>query len=708
MSTAFPSDAGPEPTRIISVAKITRGHSCALCQQRKVRCDGQRPCSNCVKARVECKTSEATSRRKRKLPEEDILARLKRYEDVIIKHGLKVEDGDGVGGEPSGEHRTSKKTSEAYRSSYASEDDGKLIVERGHSRYIESRTWTALSDEIQSSIYTHNGSSEDDAIDSHGRHYLGHGSLLFRHPTINDTLFSSHPEPVQIFRLWQAFVDNVNPLVKILHVPTVQQLIVEASGSLENISASMEALMFAIYHSSLVSLRNEDCESIMGEARATLLARYSTATQQALTNAGVLRTSNLMVLQALLLYLLSIRQYCDPDTLWIFAGVAVRIGQRIGLHRESDSLKISIFENEIRRRLWLQILILDNKSAQMSGTAAGVYDSSEALWRPLNINDCDLYPSMKELPAEHTGVTEMLFCCIRYEVGLFMRQSESWRVSEVSVIVKDKAIDELENRLDQKYLKYCDPSIPLHLLSSLMAKTAICRMRLMAHHPRHKSADMPRSEKDMLFSLSLKMIEYDSISHASEDIRRYLWHVNVFFQVEALIYILSELCYRPSGELVDRAWQQVGLAYDNHPDMVSDTHNLLYLAIGDLALKAWEKRADGTADTNGIYQMMMTPRFISSLKSRRESKAAQNATTQWSVVAPRDRTSNFEGKSQANVADRVMNRNQLSGIGIGSDPSSAAGDIGLDISHVDWDLWQTLLEGSEPLMFDGSGRQLFR
>ncbi|KAK9330883.1 fungal-specific transcription factor domain-containing protein [Lipomyces starkeyi] len=702
MSMTASTDPGPEVSRIVSVAKVTRGHSCALCQQRKVRCNGEKPCSSCIKAGVECMTPATSRRRKRKLPEEDVLLRLRRYEQVIIKHGLKVEDGDCEN--PSDEQRmATKETHKASRPSGSRIDNGKMIVGQGNSRYIESHPWTALSDEIQDSRYIDQGSSEDETVDSLAGHYPECGSLLFGRLMINNAVSSSHPQPVQILQMWQTFIDNVNPLVKLLHAPTVQQLIVEASGRLDKLSGSTEALMFAIYHSSVVSLRDEDCESMMGESRSVLLARYSTATQQALINAGVLRTANLMVLQALTLYLLSIRQHYDPDSLWILAGIAMRIGQRIGLHRESASSKLSIFEAEIRRRLWWQILILDNRSAQLSGAASGLeaYDFSEAL-RPLNINDCDLSPAMKELPAEHTGVTEMLFCSVRYEFGVFIRQSESWKATAVSMQVKDKAIDELENCLEQKYLRYCDPSIPLHLLSSLLARTAVCQMRLIAHDPRQypdKGANMPQSEKDMLFSTSLKMIEYDNLAHATKSIQGYLWHVNVFFELDAFIYILSELRTRLAGELVDRAWQQVNLVYDYHPEMITDTRNALYFAIGNVAVKAWEKRVASAEHTQGIYQLT-TPRFISALHLQRKAESAPKYP---STAVPKGRTDYVDGESVATFPDQG-NEHQWSDISIGRDPSLIPRYMPLDISPMDWEHWQTLFEGCEAPMFDGSGQ----
>lgn len=93
-----PEGAPPAPP----TPKITRGHSCVLCQQRKVKCDRQKPCSNCIKARAECVPSAPTvpRRRRRKLSEQDLAARLRRYEHLLKKHGVKVEDDEDAPEEP--------------------------------------------------------------------------------------------------------------------------------------------------------------------------------------------------------------------------------------------------------------------------------------------------------------------------------------------------------------------------------------------------------------------------------------------------------------------------------------------------------------------------------------------------------------------------------------------------------------------------------
>lgn len=79
----------PEPAAM----KLTRGHSCVLCQQRKVRCDKQKPCANCVKAQVECRVvpPQPPRRRKKKPHERDLIDRLRKYESLLSQHGVNFE-----------------------------------------------------------------------------------------------------------------------------------------------------------------------------------------------------------------------------------------------------------------------------------------------------------------------------------------------------------------------------------------------------------------------------------------------------------------------------------------------------------------------------------------------------------------------------------------------------------------------------------------
>ena len=152
---------------------------------------------------------------------------------------------------------------------------------------------------------------ESEDFDSHA------DTLVFGTAT-RRRLTDVHPDPVQLFKLWQIFLDNVNPVTKIIHAPTLQQRILAACGDLSSVSKELEALMISIYCAAVTSLKDDDVQKEFGEPREKLLRRYRQGAQQALINAGVLKTSDMMVLQALILFIVSL--LC---TLFVVLGVAI-------------------------------------------------------------------------------------------------------------------------------------------------------------------------------------------------------------------------------------------------------------------------------------------------------------------------------------------------------------------------------------------------
>jgi hypothetical protein len=108
-----------------------------------------------------------------------------------------------------------------------------------------------------------------------------------------------------MLRLWQIFLENFNPLVKLLHYPSAQQTISAAISDYTKLEASTEAFLFSISLCAVTTLSDEECLEQIGEARSTLLVRYAEATQQALANAQFLKSTDIIILQSLTLYLVS-------------------------------------------------------------------------------------------------------------------------------------------------------------------------------------------------------------------------------------------------------------------------------------------------------------------------------------------------------------------------------------------------------------------
>ena len=136
--------------------------------------------------------------------------------------------------------------------------------------------------------------------------YEGNDLLLFGSRKTNVDLSTLHPEQVQIFRLWQIYIENVDPLLKVTHTPTLQARIIDAASGVANISPTLEALMFGVYCASTLSLVEDECRTLFKSPKEDLLKSYQFGCQQALLKCGVLRTSDRDCLTALYLYLVSL------------------------------------------------------------------------------------------------------------------------------------------------------------------------------------------------------------------------------------------------------------------------------------------------------------------------------------------------------------------------------------------------------------------
>ena len=114
-----------------------------------------------------------------------------------------------------------------------------------------------------------------------------------------------HPGSIQIIQLFQIYLDNVNPLLKLTHTQSSQGRIIEAASNTLHIGRELEALMFAIYCMAITSMTDMQCQTMFNSTKTNLLTGYQFACQQALAKSEFLRTINRDCLTALYLYLVS-------------------------------------------------------------------------------------------------------------------------------------------------------------------------------------------------------------------------------------------------------------------------------------------------------------------------------------------------------------------------------------------------------------------
>ena len=527
------------------------------------------------------------------------------------------------------------------------------------------------------------------------------------------------------------FVHNVDPLTKLVHVPSLQPRIERAVVDMQSTPKSFEALLFAIYSAAVMSLKEGECKQCFNEPRKALLSRYTSATKAALSRAKFMGTANLVVLQALVLHIISVRDIYDPRTLWTLSGIAMRIAECMGLQRDGSTLHLPPFESEIRRRIWWQLKMNDARTAEMTGLPKfrGFFGEEHSPHPPANVNDDELYYGMPALPTESTRVTDMIFCVVRSEFPSLLRRfsakipqydmsSRMWDkyASKGDMKGTDDLMTELEENLETKYLRYCDPSNPLQLMVMLVARSAMNVGRFVAHHPRRWASEeqTPESERQHVWNLSIKLLEQYNMM---QSIPRFSWHAAYFMQWNSFIHILDTLLARPLKEDAAKTWQSIDSAYESTPEMVSNMKKPIHVAVGNLCLKAWAAR-EAALKANG-QPVLNVPEYIIQLRKQREeaSNRRQLRRNQDKVGGgrpgdaasgqPMNTTKSITAPLEPNALPQLTNADQPQDSNIASWYNDGVDDglFGMPASMMDMDSYYMLaqnnnLEGTTDQYFD--------
>ncbi|KAG8533755.1 uncharacterized protein KY384_001496 [Bacidia gigantensis] len=612
--------------------------SCVTCRKRKVRCDKKHPCSNCSKANSECifPGPGRAPRRSRKPQDTELLARLRRLEGVVQGLGKGVDDGVDIpstgglsseldGCQVSGEGDV-KKTNAMYPEipgefdprKVKNEDEGangvvkefgRLVVDEGRSRYVSNKFWTSLSEEV-TELRDILDDPTDDEYDfpspgSGSSASTNQHSFLFGYHSTAFSLRSCHPAPEHIPIYWTIFKNNVDPVLKLLHTPSTEAIVLKAAEHLDRISKGLEALMFSIYFASVTSLSAEDCLAVLGVDKHASLQRYRFAVEQAFARANFLNTQDFTVLQAMLLFLTCVRRADDTRYVWTMTGLLLRLAQALGIHRDGRQFQLSPLQTELRRRFWWHLLSLDVRASEDQGCDPSMVEQAFDTKFPMNINDAEIDSTMKEPPVEHEGATEMTFDLIRFEVSTTVRRLSyvpsgpgpcRLRNAVLSLEDKEKMIENLHQHIEKKYLEHCNTAVePLHWVSATVARLIMAKMWLVVHHPFQRSdggEGLPQETKDRLFHTSIEVIEFARLLETEKTTLKWGWLFRTYVQWHALAYVLSSLCNRTSGPDVDRAWLVIEGAFNEwNQHFGSSQRGMLWKPLRKLMARARAERA---------------------------------------------------------------------------------------------------------------------
>jgi len=251
---------------------------------------------------------------------------------------------------------------------------------------------------------------------------------------------------------------------------------------------------------------------------------------------------------------------------WILNGLAIRLAQSIGLHRDGLNFKLSSFDSEMRRRLWWQIWAIDSRAAEDHGIMSTSFDASSDIALPSNLDDSELFHTMTELPTVRAKFSQMTYTLIAMETGRAMRQLHHTVISSdalPSESTRKKTVRKITAHIEE-YLQNCNPNIPIQKAALRIAHLMLRKFDFVTSQQWLNRSDPERREAQAteenlinaceILELNLE-IQFDDI------LRSFRWAFETYPQYHLLLYVLWHLCVKPVGPTVVRAWKAVNATF---------------------------------------------------------------------------------------------------------------------------------------------------
>ncbi|KAK4065045.1 transcriptional regulator family: Fungal Specific TF [Trichoderma aggressivum f. europaeum] len=647
------------------LVKSQRILACVLCHQRKIKCNRKFPCNNCTKTQARCEPAMlAPRRRRRKIPPPELVDQLRVYESLLRANNIKfdhlrkykistndspvVEDADYL-------NQEKERLNDANPAAGA---DSETVYEAKNYWYTVNRSYRDNdSDTSYDDVRDNPIKTTWDLI------YHENDQLLFGARQEPADLSSLHPNTVQIFRLCHLFIENVNPLLQVVHAPSLQSCIIEAADNVLNIEPNFEALMFGIYSMAVASLTDEDCINLFGTARSILLQQYHRGSQEALLNARFLRTDNRNCLTALFLHLLSIRPKMDPRSVSSMLGIALRTAQRIGLDNESDLAKCDVVEAEMRRRLWWALVLFDTRICELIDTKKTALTPTWDCRIPLNVNESELRTGLRDGPRTQTRVSDSIFVVVRGVIADFIRHSSFYlnftnpamnaatKTPSTKSGGEGSEVDVFEKELEEKYLQLCDPEIPLQFMTIWTARGFLAKYRIIE---RLSTLDGPigDAQRDALSLMAVDMIACDSKIMTSPIVQSFLWLIQMYhFPFTAYIQLLQDLKRRPASSIAAQAWSKIDENYTARLFFQENTKSPFYQMVSQMILQSWDARQ---AKPNDQVQLVTTPGIVSYLKSNTSLYQIENLKSLHNISIPIANFTNSNNPTAENLPMKMQ------------------------------------------------------
>ncbi|KAF2635345.1 hypothetical protein P280DRAFT_484721 [Massarina eburnea CBS 473.64] len=467
--------------------------SCGPCRHRKLKCNRGHPCDNCTKRgdspsctyatpgnrkRTGASTGAATS-------PDDMQNRIDRLEGLVLslmtngaqsagpqaaqaaiansmsngsdEHHFDVQNGpesipeEDVGDESEVEHVT--------------KSIGVMKVDNNRAVFASEAHWYAILGEIsevknyfsehkkqyEDQLKRYKATHEDD--NNLGTAFLFGGNK----PMSAAELLARFPPKPTADLLVSRYFNTYDPGIHIIHGPTFQKQYDSHWLSPDESPVIWLGLVYAMMCIALQSYTRAGDEppEYRGQSWA-MSGEYRNLTAQCLAAADITSPITYM-LEVIILHVYAdyARSRDSQAGILVSTGIIVRLAMRMGLHRDAGPYPgISVFQGEMRRRVWAAIRSMDLLFSAQAGLPPVVRPRDTNTEIPHNLYDDELFEDMSVLPPSRPEeeATPTLFLINRtrliYKLGEAVELTESLNCASYDEIMKlDAQTRELHDRI---------------------------------------------------------------------------------------------------------------------------------------------------------------------------------------------------------------------------------------------------------------------
>ncbi|GIC86107.1 Zn(II)2Cys6 domain-containing transcription factor nscR [Aspergillus udagawae] len=596
--------------------------SCELCRERKIKCDKVDPCTNCVSAGVVCipvhrprlprgvharrarpmspasvptraptpvagpvsseeKQIEASSSAVVAV-DEDLRKRLHRLEALVNSMRAATQSPSPAPVSQSGFNNSYPAPTNSLSCTLSAPTS---VQKQPPSTPRPDCFWTNLAGEIQD-LGGDIGSSSETKSDTHSPPAHGISKMDdggFRVLGLNggnDLTLTWTPvlEDKEMTRqLCQVYLQQVDPIIKILHRPSVEKWLLHGEQYLDypETHVAVDALRSAICYVAAVSLTDDQCWALFQRSRCSgIVADSRRACEAALDRSGLLASPSITGLQAFVLYLIARRSEDRSQAAWTLTAVAVRLAKSLGLHRQQDG---TFFNQQMCRRLWLTISLMDLQTSfsQASEPLINTDEATSTFSLPQHINDSDFDPTVTYDIPNREGLCDTTFALVTYHIQLAGR---ALNFGDAASPQHKASQQQHAQRFEQNALRllhFCDPeSSPYawftwHGTQCLVSGARLSALRpLQLPQPGHGSSSQPPSSSSSpssqehnheVLRLALNVLEKAHLMHTDPRGEGFRWYVTMPWHALAVAITECSLC--PDATQIQSAWPIIEACY---------------------------------------------------------------------------------------------------------------------------------------------------